>query len=86
MVCVAFSRRVIVEILIGHIHCKYVDPCYLILIKTNLQMYKMEKSGNRTPIRMTSRVCSNMFLRRKPGKPSYQIEANSCCTFGCATN
>lgn len=28
---------------------------------------------------------TNAF-RRNPGKPSYQMAANSCCTFGWATN
>lgn len=50
------------------------------------KMYKMEKRGNMTPIRTTSKLWSSMFFLLKPGRPSYQIDANSCCTFGWATN
>lgn len=38
------------------------------------------------PIRQISSDCNAMFLRRKPGSPSYQIDANNCCTLGCDTN
>ena len=31
-------------------------------------------------------ACRNMFFCRNPGSPSYQIEANNCCTLGWATN
>lgn len=39
-----------------------------------------------SPIRQISNDCNAIFFRRKPGSPSYQIEANSCWTFGCDTN
>lgn len=38
------------------------------------------------PIRTISSACKAMFFLRNPGKPSYQMLANNCCTFGWATN
>lgn len=38
------------------------------------------------PMRTISSACKAIFLRRNPGNPSYQMLANNCCTFGCATN
>lgn len=49
-------------------------------------IYAILKNGNKHPIRIISAACSTMFFRLKPGKPSYQIDANNCCTLGCATN
>lgn len=49
-------------------------------------MYATLKNGKRMPIRTISSACRNMFFLRKPGRPSYQIDASSCCTLGCATN
>ena len=31
-------------------------------------------------------TCRIMFFCLNPGRPSYQMEASSCCTFGWATN
>lgn len=39
-----------------------------------------------SPILQISSDCSAMFFLRKPGSPSYQMEASSCCTFGWLTN
>ena len=38
------------------------------------------------PIRQTSKPCNIIFICRKPGRPSYQIDAKSCWTLGWATN
>ena len=46
----------------------------------------MEKKGKSRPIRITSRPCNIMFIWRKPGRPSYHMEAKSCWTLGWATN
>ncbi|CAB0007313.1 unnamed protein product, partial [Nesidiocoris tenuis] len=45
-------------------------------------MYIMEKIGNIKPMRMICKACRTIFFRRKPGRPSYHIEASSCWTFG----
>lgn len=49
-------------------------------------MYAMLKNGKRMPILIISSAWRNIFFLRNPGRPSYQIDANSCCTLGCATN
>lgn len=49
-------------------------------------MYATLKKGNRTPILTISNAWRTMFFLRKPGRPSYQIDASNCCTLGCATN
>lgn len=49
-------------------------------------MYATLKNGKRMPILTISSAWRNMFFLRKPGRPSYQIDASSCCTLGCATN
>lgn len=50
------------------------------------KMYMREKKGNSIPILTISIPCRIIFFRRKPGRPSYQIDASSCWTLGCATN
>jgi hypothetical protein len=59
-----------------------VCPCELV----GAIMYIREKMGNETAMRTVSRNWKNMFLRRNPGRPSYQIDARSCWTFGWVTN
>jgi len=49
-------------------------------------MYTVQYRGNIKASFASCNAWPTMFFRRKPGKPSYQIAANSCCTFGWAMN
>lgn len=48
--------------------------------------YESSRHHIYSPIRTISKACKAMFFLRKPGNPSYQMLARSCCTFGWATN
>jgi hypothetical protein len=41
-------------------------------------IYATLKNGKSIPIRTISKACKTIFLRLKPGSPSYHIDANSC--------
>lgn len=47
---------------------------------------KIHSSEWYLPIRTISSACRAIFFRRKPGSPSYQMLASSCCTLGWETN
>lgn len=49
-------------------------------------MYISDQKGKETAMRTISRTWNSVFLYRNPGRPSYQIDANSCWTLGWVTN
>jgi hypothetical protein len=49
-------------------------------------MYISDQKGKETAMRTIPRTWNRVFLHRNPGRPSYQIDANSCWTLGWATN
>lgn len=49
-------------------------------------MYISDQKGKETAMRTISITWRSVFLHRNPGRPSYQIDANSCWTLGWVTN
>jgi hypothetical protein len=49
-------------------------------------MYISDQKGKETAMRTISRTWNSVFLHWNPGRPSYQIDANSCWTLGWVTN
>lgn len=56
------------------------------ILESGFNMYIEPYIANIAPSFPTSIICLTILFRRNPGKPSYQMAANNCWTFGWATN